>query len=196
MNRIANSRYKLKQLILFIAARLQDAEFFGSTKLNKILYRAEYRAYRELGVKLTTFKYQKNEHGPTLRAFVPVTSEMENEGLIAWEYRELRGGAREDRVRPTNEADMAVFNRPQIRIVEEEIERARAQTAGQVSEEEHTTAAWYACVLGEEIPPELTFVEDPVNIIPFSDGEHTRAAAAIERYRARAAAAQGAYPGA
>ena len=179
-----DSRYKLKQLILHVASRMKDAEYFGTTKLNKILYRSEHAAFRELGQKLTTFQYQKNSRGPTLRAFVPITSEMRDEGLISFEDRPV-GYVTERRLVPLASADLAIFSSGELRVIDEEIERAWGLTGSQVSEEEHETAAWYATRLGETIKPELSFVEDPGALIPFSHEEEERAGVAIDRFLAR-----------
>lgn len=186
MARIRSSRYRLKQLILYIASKMGEAEFFGVTKLNKVLYRTEHASYRELGHKLTSFQYQKNDHGPTLRAFVPVTAEMKDEGLIDWEIR-----SDEKRLRPLAAPDMSVFSPRETALIDREIDRAWSLTATQISEEEHATAAWFATKMGESIRPELCFVEDPGNIIPLTDDEEEWAKAAIERYRARPQAAAG-----
>jgi hypothetical protein len=179
-----DSRYKLKQLILHVASRMRDAEYFGATKLNKILYRAEHTTYRELGQKLTTFQYQKNPHGPTLRAFLPVTSEMREEGLISFEDRPV-GQVTERRIVALMAADLRVFSSEELKIIDQEVDRAWHLTGGQVSDEEHETAAWYATRLGETIKPELSFVENPGNLVPFSHEEEERAGVAIERFLAR-----------
>ena len=185
----ARNRYRLKQLILYIADQMRDAPFFGETKLNKVLYRSEFAAFRELGHLLTHYHYQKNEHGPTLRAYVPVTQEMAQEGLIAWESRR-QGPAEERRVVLQDGVrwDREAFDPKEWELIDEEIKRAYNLTGRQVSDEEHATAVWFATRVGENIAPELSFVEDPGVVIPFSDEETQWAAAAIERYRSRAKA--------
>lgn len=183
MEKIAESRYRLKQLILLIADEMREADFFGVTKLNKVLFRSEMASYRDLGHKLTTFHYQKNEMGPTLRAFLPVTREMESEGLLAWEVRPQ--GKRDER-RPIalRKADQEVFEEDELTLVREEIRRALHLTARQVSDEEHATACWYATRMGENIKPELALVEDPGTSIPLSHDEEQRARRVIEGFLA------------
>ena len=179
-----SSRYKLKQLILYIAFRTKDALNFGATKINKVLARSDFAAFRELGTKLTEFRYQKNEYGPTLRAFMPVTAEMVSENLVKWEERSV-GSVHENRLLALVEPDMQAFSPEEVELVDREIERAWNATAREVSDEEHCTAAWYATRMNETVKPELCFVEDPGAMLPLSDAEQTRAAAAIERYLAR-----------
>ncbi len=57
--------------------------------------------------------------------------------------------------------------------------------SGHVSAEEHETAAWYPTRMGETIKPELSFVEAPKDLIPFSHEEEERARVAIERFLSR-----------
>ncbi|HSG38974.1 MAG TPA: type II toxin-antitoxin system antitoxin SocA domain-containing protein [Thermoanaerobaculia bacterium] len=183
--RTMDSRYRLKQMILFIASEMQGADYFGATKLNKVLFRSEMAAFQELGGKLTTFHYQKNENGPTLRAFMPVTREMEVEGLLAWEIRTQ--GVSEER-RPIAKApyDESALAPEEWEVLRKEIRRAFPLTARQMSDEEHKTAAWYATRTGEDIKPELSFVEDPGVVIPLSPDEDEIARHAVERFLARA----------
>jgi hypothetical protein len=178
------NRYRLRQLILYIADRMRDAPFFGETKLNKVLYRSEFSAFRELGNLLTNFHYMKNERGPTLRAYLPIMSEMREEGLLTWELRQ-HGPWEERRPVPGVAWEREAYEPEEWALVDAEIERAYNLTAKQMTDEEHATAVWFATRMRENIPPELAFVEDPGLIIPLSDEEKEWAAAAIERYRAR-----------
>jgi antitoxin SocA-like protein len=179
------NRYRLKQLILYIADQMREAPYFGETKLNKVLYRSEFAAFRELGAPLTHYRYFKNEHGPTLRAYLPITREMEAEGLLGWEMRQQGPQTERRPVVPQGSWDGNAFAPEEFGLIDEEIRRAYDQTGKQVSNEEHTTAVWFATRMGENIPPELAFVEDPGVIIPLSDEEQEWAAAAIERFRSR-----------
>lgn len=181
---IPNSRYKLKQLILYVASKMSGADFFGKTKLNKVLYRADMACYRDLGVKLTDFKFQKNTMGPTLRAFLPITQEMALEGSFRWDSRSA-GSFNEDRPVALAEPDLTVISAEECLRIDAEIERAWSLSGKQMSEEEHVTAAWFALQLGETIPPDLCYVEDPDKMVPLSRSEDARAQAAIERYTAR-----------
>jgi len=188
------NRYKLKQLILYVAREMEDAEYFGVTKLNKILFRVDHAAFRQLGRKLTTFQYQKNVNGPTLLAFKHVTGELVRDGEAKLESRPI--GARrsgrpvhdEQRLRVLVEPDTDVFTTAEMAIIDRELARARSRSGTKVSDEEHETAAWYATRSGEIIDPKLTLVEDPGVKIPLNEDEERRASAAIERFRARAGA--------
>ena len=54
---------KFTELIVYIAEQSKDDPFFGPVKLNKILYYADFRAYRELGHSITGASYRKLTEG-------------------------------------------------------------------------------------------------------------------------------------
>jgi len=179
-----DNRYKVKQFILYIAKKMNSAERFGEAKLNKVLYRADHEALRQLGRKITTYNYQKNNYGPTLSAYKPLLQEMATAGLIAWETRPA-GQQVENRPCAVGEPDMDVFLPEEVSIIDQEIERAWSSSGRGVSDEEHETAAWYATRRGSPINSSLTLVEDPRVIIPLSDDERQMADAALSRFFAR-----------
>ncbi len=67
---------KLKELILYICLKEEGDENFGLTKLNKILFKADFLAYRYWGKPMTGQDYFKLENGPAPRRMVPVTEMM------------------------------------------------------------------------------------------------------------------------
>jgi hypothetical protein len=60
-----------------IADKCREAEFFGAVKLNKILYRLDFRAFRRLGTPITGVGYFRQPHAPAPTALVPVRSALE-----------------------------------------------------------------------------------------------------------------------
>src|SRR5919109_351200 len=59
------SEGRLKELVLYLACASETADpGFGMVKLNKLLYRADFEAFRRLGHSLTGETYQKQAYGP------------------------------------------------------------------------------------------------------------------------------------
>src|SRR5262245_61954489 len=56
---------KLEELIVFFAHESAGDTFFGSTKLNKLLFIADFLAYGYLGKSITGTTYIHQDHGPT-----------------------------------------------------------------------------------------------------------------------------------
>jgi Protein of unknown function (DUF4065) len=63
------NRGKFKELVIYLCAAAEQAgdEGFGMVKLNKLLYRADFEAYRLLGHSVTGETYEKQEYGPVAR---------------------------------------------------------------------------------------------------------------------------------
>lgn len=180
---MAANRQKLKALIAYIVARMCDAEKFGSTKLNKVLFRAESLAYIRLGEPITGYIYQKNTHGPTLRAFLHIVKEMEGEGLL-----EVVPGLKrfdETRYRLTGKVNLAFLSAAEVEATDDALVELWHDSAGEASDASHWTAAFRATRPGAAIEWPLCLVEDPGTMIPLSHAEEERVVAAFRRHQAR-----------
>src|SRR5687767_12671710 len=98
---------KLKQLVLFIAEQCEADRTFGSVKLNKILWNADFAAYRELGQSITGARYQHQPEGPVLLPMLPVVRELEAQGAA----RQIQGseGPRHRRLIALTQPDLTDF---------------------------------------------------------------------------------------
>ncbi len=82
----AFNRGKFKEMVLYFALRsaeLKD-EDFGIVKLNKLLYRADFEAYRTLGHAITGEAYERQEFGPVARDLPIVLDELGANGRLRW----------------------------------------------------------------------------------------------------------------
>ena len=66
---------KLEELIILIASRSEDDPRFGSTKLNKLLFFADFLAYVKRGEAITNHVYMRLPNGPAPRAMLPITNQ-------------------------------------------------------------------------------------------------------------------------
>jgi hypothetical protein len=55
---------KLAELIVYVAGNIQDDATGGATKINKIVFYADFAAVRSQGYPITGVEYQKLENGP------------------------------------------------------------------------------------------------------------------------------------
>lgn len=82
------NRGKFKEMVLYFTERsveLKD-EGFGMVKLNKLLYRADFEAYRTLGHAITGETYERQEFGPVARDLLIVLDELGASGRLRWEH--------------------------------------------------------------------------------------------------------------
>lgn len=81
------NRGKFKELVLLFAyeaARTGD-DGFGMVKLNKLLYHADFEAFRRFGRSITGASYERQEFGPVARPLPLVLDELAAAGRLSWE---------------------------------------------------------------------------------------------------------------
>jgi hypothetical protein len=81
--RIKPDDSKFRELILLIARESEGDPRFGSIKLNKLLFYADFVAYQHLGKPITGQEYFALPQGPAPRYMVPIREKMEADGDIA-----------------------------------------------------------------------------------------------------------------
>jgi len=143
-------REKFVELLLYFAKRgVDEGLVIGSTKLNKLLFFADFRAYQKLGSPLTGARYQKLEWGPAPRALLPVREE-----LIDSRQARFRDGEDWNQVlEPLREPDMSLFNEEERFIIDEVYEELRKFNATAASDYSHKNSpGWNAADELEDIP--------------------------------------------
>jgi len=150
---------RLRELILHIASRCLDTEYFGAIKLNKVLAFADFTSYARYGKPITGVEYMRQKNGPVPRRMKPVVTKMERERVLAIHKRPLAGHV-EHRFIPLRDADLSGFSPRDIAIVDEVIAKMWSATATQVSEFSHGRAWQVAGEDGAPIPYEAAFLSD------------------------------------
>jgi hypothetical protein len=138
---------KFKQLVHYVIWKAGKRDWFGATKLNKVLWFADVRVYTLTGKPITGAVYIREKHGPVPRAMMPVRGELEREGTI----RIVREG-KLDRFTTSIPPDMSAFLPDEMKAVDYWIEHiASEHTAESISEKSHDYV-WEIAAMGEEIP--------------------------------------------
>jgi len=150
---------RLAELILYVAARCQPAERFGATKLNKILWWADFLAFAEFGKPVTGVEYMRLDQGPVPRRLVPVRERMIEAKELAIAAARCPGGHTEQRPVPLREADISMFSPEEIALVDWIIDQLWSKTASRVSKLSHGKA-WEVAGDRERIPYEAIFLSD------------------------------------
>jgi Protein of unknown function (DUF4065) len=152
------SRERLRELVLFIAERCQDDPTFGATKLNKILFFADFVSFARFGESITGTPYSKLPLGPVPRAVRTVRAQMEAKGEI-FITKEGYSPYLRDRVIPLREANLDKLKARDIALIDGVIQAFHGVTATDVSKLSHDRA-WKAAEWYETIPYEAAFVSD------------------------------------
>jgi hypothetical protein len=140
-------REKFKTLVVYIAWKAGRRDWFGATKLNKVLWFAEARAFVLHGKPIAGATYIKQKHGPVPKQYVPVRAELERE-------RRIRVFKEGDLVRVTSDTkpDMSNFTPDEMQIIDHWIEHIDTEhTAASISEQSHDRG-WEIAAINEEVP--------------------------------------------
>lgn len=156
MNRIDNK--KLAELILFFADRCKDDPFFGSTKLNKLLFIADFKSYGHLGKSITGVDYIHQRQGPTPepKAFLSARNQLVQEGRLVIEEQDTYAGTRKKPV-ALKKPNMALFTDSEIQICEHAIESLKHLNSEESSDWSHDFPGWLATRDGEIIPYQTVY---------------------------------------
>lgn len=152
-----DSDERLRELILYIAAKSADDDRFGNTKLNKLLFFSDFLAFELHGASITGTVYQKLDHGPAPRRLLPVRNRMieEREAAVV-----EQGEAWPRKVTVAfRDANVDLFTPEQLALVDEVIQHFWNFTATQISETSHRVSlGWQLARDQEEIPYETALI--------------------------------------
>lgn len=171
---------KLAELILYVAKRLLDDPKGGATKINKVLFSAEFAHMRLHGVPITGVEYQKLRQGPAPRRLVPIRERLVSEGAAKL-VRDRYLGYPLDRLIPRRKPDLALFRPEEIRQVDQAIEALWSKTAVEVSELSHHEMGWQMVSVGETIPYQAAFLAAGFEVTESMRQHARRLATRLER---------------
>jgi Protein of unknown function (DUF4065) len=132
---------KLKELILYIAKRMEEDQHVGRgrIKLAKLLWRSDFGAYWSLGESITEATYQADQFGTSPTDEMLALRDLEGEGRLAfqneWDRQQIP-------VAIGQPADLSLFSGEQIALVDDQLDRYRFVTAGAMVDEAHEFPAW------------------------------------------------------
>lgn len=155
-------REKFRELILYIAEKTADDPSFGDTKLNKVLYWADFFGYSHLGRPVTGARYFKLPHGPAPRALRPIRDELVDEGVVRVEEHPYKGKTRRVTIaeRPAN---TDLFDPQELELVDNLIAQLKGRSATAVSELSHRqSVGWNLVDLYEDIPYRTALVSPEI----------------------------------
>ena len=153
---------KFKEMMLYFSKRGQDAGLIiGSTKLNKLLFFADFEAYATLGQPITGARYQKLKRGPAPRQLLPMRDQMLAHEEVRWKAKQENEW--DDVLIPISEPDPSVFSKAELAVMDRVFEELRPFNATASSDYSHLrSAGWKVVEEREDIPYESVFVStDP-----------------------------------
>jgi hypothetical protein len=148
---------KLKEAIVFIASFSDRDDSFGATKLNKLLFRADFIAYAHWGKPITGVEYFALENGPAPRAMKKLLRLMREQGEIAIREKDYFGHE-QHRVIPLRAPDTGSFGKDETELLFRLIQQYWGVSGTSMSNESHEFLGWELARLEETIPYSVALV--------------------------------------
>ncbi len=145
------NKQKFRELILYIAEKSHGDRRFGAIKLNKILYYADFAAYRRLGAPITGDEYQHLSEGPAPRHLLEHRDYLIEDGSAELRFVPYANCVQQ-RLVPMRKPDVGLFHPDELAIVDEVIEDLRPLNARQLSDQSHEELGYRLTQDGETIP--------------------------------------------
>jgi hypothetical protein len=149
---------RLTEMILYVSDKCSTDPTFGATKLNKILFFADFHAYHRRGHSITGSEYMRLGRGPAPRRLRPIRDQMIENKVLAIHRRKVFD-LEQHRTVPLREPDLTSFSADDIAVVDEVIEILWGKTAEEVSEMSHGIA-WRAARDEQSIPYQAAYLSN------------------------------------
>jgi len=154
---VAYDEAKLAEMILYVAGRLQGDRAGGATKLNKVLYFADFAHVRKTGAPISGADYQKLPHGPAPRRLLPLRRRLLADGTARLVDEDVLGRSQHVLV-PVRPADTSLFSADELATIDEVLDGLADLTATQVSDLSHDEPGWRLAGERESIPYATAFI--------------------------------------
>ena len=127
---------KLKNILLYFIEK-SGGVFF--TKMNKLLFYADFVAYRQTGKGITGLAYKAIQHGPVPVRWDRIYSFYDEINQEIVQFSDGRAGTKlVSKLSP----DMTEFDEDELKVLEFVCERFKSDTPTQISETSHQEEAW------------------------------------------------------
>lgn len=157
---VAYDSRKFAEMILHVAERLQDDRAGGATKLNKVLFFAEFTHLRRHHRVISGCEFQKLPHGPAPRQLLPVRKKLIASGAAQLVEEDFLGRPQQ-RLIPSRPANLDVLDPDELQTIEDVLDQLADMTGTQVSELSHQEPGWRLTEVGETIPFSTAFLDFP-----------------------------------
>jgi hypothetical protein len=156
----AGNEEKLGELIVYISLKSASDPRFGATKLNKLLFFADYLAMGHFGKPISGVDYQHLPNGPAPRRLLPIRESLEHSKSIAVQDVPLQSGNAMVRTLALRKANLEAFTADEIALVDDLIDKHWDDDADSISRTSHNYVGWKMTKNGDSIPYGSIFLSD------------------------------------
>jgi hypothetical protein len=152
---------RLQELIIYLAEKSAGDARFGMTKLNKMLFFADFRAYLRTGQSITGAVYHHLGEGPVPHQMLPCLESLKRQNAII-EKHDLTYGGTQRRVVALREANLERFTGTEIAIADQVVAELAPLTNIEASKLSHEEMAWRLTHERQEVPYDTAYLSsDP-----------------------------------
>jgi Protein of unknown function (DUF4065) len=141
-------RERFKELVHYVIWAAEKYDGFGATKLNKVLWFAEARAFVLKGKPLAGAEYIREKYGPVPKLGKVIRDELEREGKIR-QWNEPAGDMSQWRFEALSAPDVAFLSREDRQDLDWWIKRIALDHSAASIEEDR---CWQMAEIGEALP--------------------------------------------
>lgn len=137
---------RLRNILLFILERCSNVWY---TKMNKLLFYADFVSFRDRGMALTGLSYRAIDFGPVPEKWDKVYSEFSDVSQEFSRIGDYVGTVLMSSAKP----DLTLFSADEIEVLERVCERFGADTSAKISRQSHEETAWLDHITNNERIP-------------------------------------------
>ena len=169
---------KLQELVLYLSVLSEGDPRFSKTKLYKLLFNVDFRAYRELGRSITDQEYRKLPRGPVPADAAAALAELHRQKAL-WIRETPYFNYSQQKPLALRSADLSSFSGPEVSLIDRLVLEFWDRSAKEMSDLSHEFIGWKAVEWGAPIPYDMALVnlEEPSE----EDYEYARELAAQGR---------------
>lgn len=132
---------KFKQVLLYVISKVGSRPNIRQTALYKLLYFIDFDFYEKNQQYLMGATYIKNTHGPSPVSFAKISKELEKKGLLV-EVNSKYFNYDQKKYIATKEPDVSELSAPELKHIDDELERLASKSAKELSELSHIDTPW------------------------------------------------------
>jgi len=149
---------KLREAVIYLSWACESDPFFGATKLNKLLFFADFKAYVDHGQSITGQEYRAREYGPVPVGLPAVRKALVEEGNLVIRHNDFFG-KRQDQTIAMRSPNVDVFKPHEITILESTVREWWGTSGAEMSRASHRFVGWRLAEPEEAIPYETALFE-------------------------------------
>lgn len=130
---------RMEEAILFLVSRVENA---FKTKLNKLLWYADFLSYRDSSRSITGSAYVAAIHGPVPKHYDLLLGAIAQKGLIRASEVEFPSGSCGERIEACREPNMSLFSGTEQGFMDRVVQEFRSSTASEMRRRSHNEDAY------------------------------------------------------